>query len=106
MSHRFRALEDLELELRRAIERPRSRLRPARRRGSRLLLVTAAVVLLLGGAAVALAATGVILTGAAVPASRLESPAPVPACRSPASGSCCPWRVADPAAACRGACDS
>src|SRR5271165_5666077 len=71
MSHRFRVLDDLELELRRTVERPRRGVRLAGRRGSRLLLVTAAVVLLLGGAAVALAASGLFLTGAAVPASRL-----------------------------------
>ncbi len=96
MSHRFRALEDLELELRRAIERPRSGLRPARRRGSRLLLATAAVVLLLGGAAVALAASGVILTGAAVPASRLESPAAGAGLPQPGRWKLLSLRVADP----------
>ena len=97
MSHRFRVLEDLELELRRAVEQPRSRARRTRRRGSRLLLVTAAVLLLLGTAAVALAASGVILTGAAVPASRLASPSAGAGLPQPGKWKLLSLRVPDPA---------
>ena len=97
MSHRFRVLDDLELELRRAVEQPRSHARRARRRGSRLLLVTAAVLLLLGTAAVALAASGVILTGAAVPASRLASPSAGAGLPQPGKWKLLSLRVPDPA---------
>ena len=97
MSHRFRVLDDLELELRRAVEQPRSHARLARRRGSRLLLVTAAVLLLLGTAAVALAASGVILTGAAVPASRLASPSAGAGLPQPGKWKLLSLRVPDPA---------
>ena len=97
MSHRFRVLDDLELELRRALEQPRSHARRTRRRGSRLLLVTAAVLLLLGTAAVALAASGVILTGAAVPASRLASPSAGAGLPQPGKWKLLSLRVPDPA---------
>lgn len=73
MTHRFQALEELEKELGRVVEGP-SRRRPRKWRwvppprpvGLGLLAPLAAV--LLAGGAIALAATGVILTGSAVPA--------------------------------------
>lgn len=96
MGHRFQALEDLELELRRAIERPQRGTRDSLRRAPRLLLVGAAVLLLLGGAAVALAASGVILTGAAVPAPRFASPTAGAGLPQPGKWKLLSLRVADP----------
>ena len=96
MDHRFQVLEDLELELRRAIERPQSGTRASLRRAPRLLLVGAAVLLLLGGAAVALAASGVILTGAAVPAPRFASPTAGAGLPQPGKWRLLSLRVADP----------
>ena len=63
----------------------------------RLLLVAAAVLLLLGGAAVALAASGVILTGAAVPAPRFASPTAGAGLPQPGKWKLLSLRVADPA---------
>ncbi len=71
MSYRFRALETLESELRRVVEEPARRQRrswsPVPRRAGWGLVVPLAGALLAGGT-IALAATGVILTGSAVPA--------------------------------------
>ncbi len=75
MSYRFRALETFESELRRVVEEPAKRARRRKiwlpRRAGWGVLVPLAGALLAGGA-LALAATGVILTGSSVPA-----PAPV-----------------------------
>ena len=97
MDHSFKALEDLELELRRAIERPQGGARASVRRAPRLLLVAAAALLLLGGAAVALAASGVILTGAAVPAPRFASPTAGAGLPQPGKWKLLSLRVPDPA---------
>ena len=94
--YRFEALEDLELELRRVIERPERGARASLRRAPRLLLVAAAALLLLGGAAVALAASGVILTGAAVPTPRLAGPAVGAGLPQPGKWKLLSLRVADP----------
>ena len=71
--------------------------RASLRRAPRLLLVAAAVLLLLGGAAVALAASGVILTGAAVPAPRFASPTAGAGLPQPGKWKLLSLRVADPA---------
>jgi hypothetical protein len=97
MGHRFRALEELELELRAAIERPELGARASRRRGPRLVLVVAAVLVLLAAAAVALAASGVILTGAAVPAPRFASPTAGAGLPQPGRWRLLSLRVPDPA---------
>ncbi len=79
MSHRFRALDALESELRRVVEAPATPARrtrrwlPTRRRAGWGLLVPIAGALLAGGT-IALAATGVILTGSAVPAAAPVGP--------------------------------
>ena len=80
MSFRFRPLETFEGELRRVVEEPalntpRRRIRRPIARGARWgLLVPLAAVLLAGGT-VALAATGVILTGSTAPAGAPVGPA-------------------------------
>jgi hypothetical protein len=96
MGHNFQALQELELELRRAIERPQGGARASLRRAPRLLLVAAAVLVLLGGAAVALAASGVILTGAAVPAPRFASRSAGAGLPQPGKWKLLSLRVADP----------
>ncbi len=78
MSHRFRALETLENELRRVVEEPSTPVRrwrrwvPRRRAGWGLVVPIAGA--LLAGGTIALAATGVILTGSAVPAATPVGP--------------------------------
>ncbi len=100
MSYRFRALETLEGELRRVVEEPAKQ---ARRRRGRLpiprrarwgLLVPVAVVLLAGGT-LALAATGVILTGSAVPPAVPVGPSE--GIGDPVSSRLLPLQVPDPA---------
>lgn len=79
MSYRFHALKALENELRRVVEEPSKRTRrwgswlPTPRWAGWGLLAPIAGVLLAGGT-IALAATGVILTGSAVPAAAPVGP--------------------------------
>ncbi len=80
MSHSFQALEAFEAELRRVVEQPaasapRRRPRLPIRRRARWGLVVALTALVLAGGTISLAATGVILTGSAVPASAPVGPA-------------------------------
>ena len=63
------------------------------------MLVAAAVLLLLAGAAVALAASGVILTGAAVPAPRFASPTAGAGLPQPGRWKLLALRIPDPAGA-------
>jgi hypothetical protein len=79
MSHRFRALEDLEAELTRVVARDARRFGFLRRftsarRNSRVWLLIPGVAALLVTTTIALAATGVILTGAPVSPSGALSP--------------------------------
>jgi hypothetical protein len=73
MTHSFRVLDQLEAELVRVARDPRSPRRALARRRlpggrrHRLALILAVVLLLLAGATLALATSGVILTGASVP---------------------------------------
>jgi hypothetical protein len=97
MSYRFRALETLESELRRVVEEPskrahRSRL-PIPRRARLGLVVPIAAVVLAGGT-LALAATGVILTGSSVPAAAPVGP--TEGIGDPVSSRLLPLRVQDP----------
>lgn len=99
MSHRFSPLESFESDLRRVVEDP-SRQRSSRRfrrpiaRGVHWgLLVPLAAVLLAGGT-IALAATGVILTGSTVPAG--APVAPSEGIGDPVSSRLLPLRVPDP----------
>jgi len=96
MSHRFRALEALESELRRVVQepsKPAHRRLPAPRRARWGLLLPIACVLLAGGT-LALAATGVILTGSAVPAAAPVGPAE--GIGVPVSSRLLPMRAKDP----------
>jgi hypothetical protein len=110
MRHRFRALEDLDVELVGVVARARAeesrsgvarRIARARRRG-RLWLALPALVLALLTTTIALAATGVILTGSPVPPAPRMSPTagaglPLPgqsrllALRVPDPGGGLPW---------------
>jgi len=99
MSHRFRALETLESELRRVVEEPSkrphhrvSRLPRPRLAGWGLLFPIAGV--LLAGGTIALAATGVILTGSAVPAG--PPVGPTEGIGAPVSSRLLPLRAQDP----------
>jgi len=94
VSHRFRVLDELEQELARAVTAGPAQRRTGRAR--RLWAAVPAVITLLITATIALAATGVILTG---------SPVPAPAHRSAVSGAglplpgrsrLLPLRVEDP----------
>ena len=99
MSYRFRALATLENELRRVVEEPSKRVRrqrswlPTRRRVGWGLLAPIAAVLLAGGT-LALAATGVILTGSAVPAAAPVGPSE--GIGDPVSSRLLPVHVQDP----------
>jgi hypothetical protein len=100
VTHRFRALEELESELSRAITRApgapaRGRIRVGRgRRG--LGLVVLAAVLLVGGAAIGLAASGVLLPGAAVQTPPSASPVAGAGLPLPGQSKMLPPRVPDP----------
>jgi hypothetical protein len=99
MTYRFRALETLENELRRVVEEPSKRAHrrmswlPAPRRAGWGLLFPIACVLLAGGT-LALAATGVIFTGSAVPAA--APVAPSEGIGVPVSSRLLPVRAQDP----------
>jgi hypothetical protein len=99
MSYRFRALEALENELRRAVEEPSKRAHrrmswlPAPLRAGWGLLIPIACILLAGGT-LALAATGVILTGSAVPAAAPIGPSE--GIGVPVSSRLLPVRAQDP----------
>src|SRR5271166_3904033 len=99
MSYRFHALETLESELRRVVEEPaertsrRRRWLPIRRRAGWGLVLPIAAVLLAGGT-LALAATGVILTGSAVPSAAPVSPSE--GIGDPVSSRLLPLHVKDP----------
>jgi hypothetical protein len=104
MSHRFRALEDLEAELTRVVARTQGegrrsgfgrRLGGARRNG-RLWLLIPGVALLLVTTTIALAATGVILTGAPVSPSGPLSPVAGAGLPLPGQSRLLPLRVPDP----------
>jgi len=100
MSYRFRALETLEAELRRVSEESPERTRrwsrrlPIARR-ARLGLVGGLACLLLAGGTIALAASGVILTGSAVPSAAPVGPSE--GIGVAVSSRLLPLRVADPA---------
>ena len=105
MSHRFRALEDLEAELTRVIAarahgdagRPGLAQRLTRaRRGSRLWLAIPGIALLLVTTTIALAATGVILNGAAVSPSGSQSPVAGAGLPLPGQSRLLALRVPDP----------
>jgi hypothetical protein len=96
MTYRFCALETLESELRQVVEVPS---KGARRRlpippRARLGLVVPIAVVLLAGGTLALAATGVILRGSAVPAAAPVGPAE--GIGDPVSSRLLPLRVQDP----------
>ena len=77
MNYRFRALETLESELRRVVEVPSTRARRSRLpipRRARLGLIVPIGAVVLAGGTLALAATGVILTGSSVPAAAPVGP--------------------------------
>ncbi len=99
MSYRFRVLETLESELRRVVEEPSKRAHrrmswlPAPRRAGWGLLFPIACVLLASGT-LALAATGVILTGSAVPAAAPVGPSE--GIGVPVSSRLLPVRAQDP----------
>ncbi|MGO9489860.1 MAG: hypothetical protein ACLQBB_12630 [Solirubrobacteraceae bacterium] len=104
MSHRFRALEELEAELARVTTQQR----PAERgpglggrfaralRAGRLAAVLPAVVLLLVASTIALAATGVILTGSSVPPTAGLGPYAGAGLPLPGQSKLLPLQVADP----------
>jgi len=97
MSYRFLALETLESELRRVVEEPSKRrggswLPTPRRAGWGLLVPIAAALLACG--TIALAATGVILTGSAVPDAAPVGP--TEGIGDPVSSRVLPLRVQDP----------
>jgi hypothetical protein len=99
MSHRFRPLEAFEAELRRVVEQPdapapRAGLRWPIHRRARLALVVALAAVVLAGGTLALAATGVILTGSSVPASAPVGPSE--GVGDPVSSRLLPLRVEDP----------
>lgn len=99
MTHRFRPLEAFEADLRRLAEAPAKPARgatlrlPVPRRARWGLLIPIAAVLLAGGT-IALAATGVILTGAAVPAAKPVGPSE--GVGTPVSSRLLALRVQDP----------
>ncbi len=99
MSHTFAPLEAFEAELRRLVDQPvaqapgrRPRL-PIRRRARWGLAVALTLVVLAGGT-ISLAATGVILTGSAVPAAAPVGPSE--GVGDPTSSRLLPLRIADP----------
>jgi hypothetical protein len=101
MSQRFRALEELEAELVRVVARAQaeeSRSSSARRVAGarRLWLLAPGVALLLITTTIALAATGVILTGAPVPPTGPMSPAAGAGLPLPGQSRLVPLRVPDP----------
>ncbi len=99
MTHRFRPLEAFEADLRRVAEEPASHRRrptlrlPVPHRARWGLLIGVAAVLLAGGT-IALAATGVILTGAAVPPAKPVGPSE--GVGTPVSSRLLPLRIQDP----------
>jgi hypothetical protein len=100
MSHRFPPLEAFEAELSRVVEQPAGD--PARRwprlpirRRARWGLILALTAVVLAGGTISLAATGVILTGSAVPATAPVGPSE--GVGDPSSSRLLPLRVADPA---------
>ena len=99
MSYRFRGLETLESELRRVVEEPsqrahrRVRWLPAPRGAGWGLIFSIACILLAGGT-LALAATGVILTGSAVPPAAPVGPSE--GIGVPVSSRLLPLRAQDP----------
>jgi hypothetical protein len=100
MSHRFRALETLESELRRVVdESPKqarlARIWPGARRRARVGLIAPVAAVVLAGGTIALAATGGILTGSAVPAGAPVGPSE--GIGIPVSSRLLPLRVKDPA---------
>lgn len=104
MSHRFRALEQLEDELARVVTESHSdqgqsgfarRLARAKLTG-RLSLVIAGVGLVLVTSTIALAATGVILTGSPVPPNRHFRPYAGTGLPLPGQSKLLPLRVPDP----------
>ncbi|HXB16762.1 MAG TPA: hypothetical protein VNV44_13585 [Solirubrobacteraceae bacterium] len=100
MTHRFRPLETFEGELRRVVEEPapntsRRWLRLPIARGARWGLLVPLAALLLAGGTIALAATGVILTGSAVPAGAPVGPSE--GIGDTVSSRMLPLRVPDPA---------
>jgi len=102
MTHRFQVLDELEAELERVAHEGRTRRRaPARRaaggrRARRLALMAAVVLLLLAGATLALAASGVILTGASVPSTPFANPSAGAGLPLPGQSRLLPLRVPDP----------
>lgn len=110
MSHRFRALEELEVELVRVVARAqaherrpipgrtiaRARVLARARRARRPWLLIPGVALLLVTTTIALAATGVILTGAPVPPAGPMSPAVGAGLPLPGQWRLLPLRVPDP----------
>jgi hypothetical protein len=97
MSYRFRALETLESELRRVVEAPSTRARRSRLpipRRARLGLIVPIAAVVLAGGTLALAATGVILTGSSVPAATPVGP--TEGIGDPVSSRLLPLRVQDP----------
>ena len=102
MRHRFHVLEELEAELERVVREPRVRRRvpvprvPAGRRPRRLALIAAVMLLLLAGATLALAASGVILTGASVPPTPFATPSAGAGLPLPGQSRLLPLRVPDP----------
>jgi hypothetical protein len=104
VSHRFRALEELEGEFARVAANGcttdgdpalRRRLAGTVRTG-RLAVVLAGVALLLVASTIALAATGVILTGSSVPPTRARGPYTGAGLPLPGQSKLLPLRVADP----------
>jgi hypothetical protein len=104
VSHRFRALEALEAELARVTtpQRPEDRAPGLRRRyagalrAGRLAAVLPAVALLLVASTIALAATGVILTGSSVPPTAGLGPYAGAGLPLPGQSKLLPLRVPDP----------
>ena len=104
MTHRFRALEELEAELVRVVEGAQpdasqaGRVRRAGRghRAGRLWLLVPAIALLLVTTTIALAATGVILTGTPVPLAGPMSPVVGAGLPLPGQSRLLPLRVPDP----------
>lgn len=99
MSHRFQPLENFESDLSRIVAERSARAprrRPALRaaRPRRLGLLVALVALVLTGGTIALAATGVILTGSAVPAGPHVGPSE--GVGDPVSSTLLPFRIPDP----------
>lgn len=94
MSHRFRALDELEEELVRVTAQRRPRL--VRAGGSRLAAVLSGVGVLLITSTIALAASGVILTGSAV-APTVHAPGVGAGVPLPGQSRLLPLRVPDPA---------